>query len=184
MNAVFLRHVALGTQKKCAALPVVLGDGDVGFEVAAQSGAGNRRSLSRSDAPVAGVSGRDARGEASPSEALTEEEEKALLKKRREAEKARLKAYKERLERPINGYVFEPDSLLAQPDSMSLLRFTRGVHFADSLKYGLSDSIQAQWAGWITGKRWYTITEIHLILMAIRFISGADRGSFGISDWG
>jgi hypothetical protein len=122
------------------------------FEVAAQSGAGNRRSLSRSDAPVSAVSGRDARGDASPSEALTEEEEKALLKKRREAEKARLKAYKERLERPINGYVFEPDSLLAQPDSMSLLRFTRGVHFADSLKYGLSDSIQAQWAGVDHGK--------------------------------
>ena len=38
----------------------------------------------------------------------TEEEEKALLKKQREAEKARLKAYKERLKRPINGYVFEP----------------------------------------------------------------------------
>lgn len=153
-------------------------------EVAAQSGAGNRRPLSRAEAPVGAVSGRDARGDASPSEALTEEEEKALLKKQREAEMARLKAYKERLKRPINGYVFEPDSLLARPDSLSLLKFTGGVHFLDSLKSGLSDSLQAQWAG-VDHKKTVVYNyrdPFDPYGNPIYFRRG--RGSFGISDWG
>ena len=82
------------------------------FEVAAKNGSVKRRPLSRAWAPVGAVSGRDARGDASPSEALTEEDAKALWKKQLEAENARLRAYKELLKRPINGYVFEPDSLL------------------------------------------------------------------------
>lgn len=64
------------------------------------------------------------------------EEEKARVK----AIKAAQKAYRERLKHPINGVIFEPDSLRMAPDSLAILRFTRGVHFADSLKRGLMDS--------------------------------------------
>lgn len=70
-------------------------------------------------------------------------EEKAKLEEVQKARKAAMKAWKERLKRPVNGYVFEPDSLLSRPDSLSILRFTNGVHFLDSIKAGKLDSVTA-----------------------------------------
>lgn len=69
-----------------------------------------------------------------------EEDEKA----RQKAIKAAQKAYRERLKYPINGVVFERDSLNTPPDSWAVLRFTRGVYFADSLKRGDMDSVLGQ----------------------------------------
>lgn len=51
------------------------------------------------------------------------------------------KAYRARLKRPINGCIFEPDSLSARPDSLALIKFTRGVHFLDSIKQGKLDTV-------------------------------------------
>ena len=61
-------------------------------------------------------------------------------REREKAEKVARNSYRTRLKRPINGVIFEPDSLQNVPDSMGILRFTRGVHFADSLKSGRFDS--------------------------------------------
>ena len=44
----------------------------------------------------------------------------------------------------VNGFIFEPDSLGARPDSFAILRFTKGVRFLDSLKGGKLDSVSAQ----------------------------------------
>lgn len=67
-------------------------------------------------------------------------------KEREKARKAAQKAYRERLKRPINGFIFEPDSLESIPDSVAMVRFTRGVHFADSIKQGKFDSLVSQLA--------------------------------------
>lgn len=71
----------------------------------------------------------------------TENGGEATEKAFQEVQKARLKAFRERLKRPINGYIFQVDSLSIVPDSFSIIRFTRGVHFADSLKMNHWDSI-------------------------------------------
>jgi hypothetical protein len=103
-------------------------------------------------AVVLGISGK-LLGEAAParsvaSEAkLEREKEKEEARKKEELQKARkaaLKAWRERLKRPVNGYVFEPDSLQTRPDSISIVKFTNGVHFLDSLKGGKLDSVTAQ----------------------------------------
>ena len=73
-------------------------------------------------------------------EGLSEKEKRAKAKAMEENRKAQVKFYRERLKRPINGYIFEPDSLDTRPDSISIVRFTRGVHFLDSVKAGLMDS--------------------------------------------
>ena len=84
------------------------------------------------------------RGEAR-SNASSEEADEADKKKAAEkARKAALKAWRERLKRPVNGFVFEPDSLAVRPDSLSIVKFTQGVHFLDSLKGGQLDSVTAQ----------------------------------------
>lgn len=75
-----------------------------------------------------------------PGEGVSAEE---TLKAQIKAQKAAEKAYRERLKRPINGYIFEPDSFQERPDSLALVRFTRGVHFADSLTSGKFDSVIA-----------------------------------------
>lgn len=59
---------------------------------------------------------------------------------REKARKAAQKAYLERLKYPINGIVFSKDSLATPPDTWAVLRFTKAVHFADSLKRGQLDS--------------------------------------------
>jgi hypothetical protein len=65
----------------------------------------------------------------------------AEQKEREKARKAAQKAYRERLKRPINGVIFEPDSLNSRPDSASMARFARGVHFSDSIMQGKFDSV-------------------------------------------
>jgi hypothetical protein len=73
------------------------------------------------------------------------EKEDALKQKELQKErKAALKAWRERLKRPVNGFVFEPDSLGVRPDSLLMVKFTNGVHFLDSLKGGKLDSVSAQ----------------------------------------
>jgi len=62
----------------------------------------------------------------------------------RKARKAGLKVWRERLKRPINGFIFEPDSMVSRPDSLLVVKFTKGVHFLDSLKGGKLDSLTAQ----------------------------------------
>ncbi len=74
-------------------------------------------------------------------------------KEREKARKAAQKAYRERLKRPINGFIFEPDSLGARPDSLAMVKFTKGVHFADSLKRGDMDSIVATLSAVNHGKK-------------------------------
>jgi len=75
-----------------------------------------------------------------------EKEKEEVLKKEesQKARKAAMKAWRDRLKRPINGFVFEPDSLGARPDSLTVVKFTNGVHFMDSLKGGKLDSVSAQ----------------------------------------
>ncbi|PHX76554.1 MAG: hypothetical protein CK543_05880 [Flavobacteriales bacterium] len=71
--------------------------------------------------------------------------EEALKKEEsQKARKAALKAWRERLKRPINGFIFEPDSMVSRQDSFAILRFTKGVRFLDSLKGGKLDSLTAQ----------------------------------------
>ena len=84
---------------------------------------------------------------ATAADSLKSEKEKEKALKHEESQKARkgaLKAWRERLKRPINGFVFEPDSLRARPDSLTVVKFTNGVHFMDSLKGGKLDSASAQ----------------------------------------
>ena len=84
---------------------------------------------------------------ATAADSLKSEKEKEKALKHEESQKARkgaLKAWRERLKRPINGFVFEPDSLGARPDSLTVVKFTNGVHFLDSLKGGKLDSASAQ----------------------------------------
>ena len=80
----------------------------------------------------------------SKSEREKEKEEALKKEESQKARKAALKAWRERLKRPVNGFVFEPDSLGARPDSLALVKFTNGVHFLDSLKGGKLDSVSAQ----------------------------------------
>ena len=83
--------------------------------------------------------------EAKSKSQMEKEKEEALKKEEsQKARKAALKAWRERLKRPVNGFVFEPDSLGARPDSFAILRFTKGVRFLDSLKGGKLDSVTAQ----------------------------------------
>ncbi len=90
---------------------------------------------------------RSERAAAADSLKSEKEKEKEEALKQEESQKARkvaLKAWRERLKRPVNGFVFEPDSLGARPDSFAILRFTKGVRFLDSLKGGKLDSVSAQ----------------------------------------
>ena len=83
--------------------------------------------------------------EAKSKSQMEKEKEEALKKEEsQKARKAALKAWRERLKRPVNGFVFEPDSLGARPDSFAILRFTKGVRFLDSLKGGKLDSLTSQ----------------------------------------
>lgn len=78
---------------------------------------------------------------------LKSEKQKGEALKKEESQKARkaaLKAWRERLKRPINGFIFEPDSMVSRPDSFAILRFTKGVRFLDSLKGGKLYSLTAQ----------------------------------------
>lgn len=78
---------------------------------------------------------RRAASEAKSEREKEKEKEEALKKEEsQKARKAALRAWRERLKRPVNGYVFEPDSLETRPDSISIVKFTNGVHFLDSLK--------------------------------------------------
>lgn len=72
---------------------------------------------------------------------LFAEESDDVAKAREKEYKAAQKAYRARLKRPINGYIFEPDSLEARPDSAAMVKFTRNVHFLDSIKQGKLDSV-------------------------------------------
>lgn len=88
---------------------------------------------------------RRAASEAKSEREKEKEKEEALKKEEsQKARKAALRAWRERLKRPVNGYVFEPDSLETRPDSISIVKFTNGVHFLDSLKGGKLDSVTAQ----------------------------------------
>ena len=80
----------------------------------------------------------------SKSEREKEKEEALKKEESQKARKAALKAWRERLKRPVNGFVFEPDSFGARPDSFAILRFTKGVRFLDSLKGGKLDSLTSQ----------------------------------------
>ena len=80
----------------------------------------------------------------SKSEREKEKEEALKKEESQKARKAALEAWRERLKRPVNGVVFEPDSFGARPDSLALVKFTNGVHFLDSLKGGKLDSVSAQ----------------------------------------
>ena len=84
------------------------------------------------------------RGEARRNASSEEADEADKKKAAEKARKAALKAWRERLKRPVNGFVFEPDSLAVRPDSLSIVKFTQGVHFLDSLKGGQLDSVTAQ----------------------------------------
>lgn len=84
------------------------------------------------------------RGEAQRNASSEEADEADKKKAAEKARKAALKAWRERLKRPVNGFVFEPDSLAVRPDSLSIVKFTQGVHFLDSLKGGQLDSVTAQ----------------------------------------
>ncbi len=88
---------------------------------------------------------RSERAAAEPKLKSEKEKEESLKKEEsQKARKAALKAWRERLKRPINGFIFEPDSMVSRPDSFAILRFTKGVRFLDSLKGGKLDSLTAQ----------------------------------------
>ena len=106
-------------------------------------------------------------------------------REREKAEKVARSSYRTRLKRPINGVIFEPDSLQNVPDSMGILRFTRGVHFADSLKSGRFDSAILAMQTIDHGKKvTFNITAILTTLIKTQHTIAGDRESFGILAWG
>ena len=120
----------------------------LGQGVAANRSASNQtvtQSAARRAAAESTIRSERTAAEAKSKSQMEKEKEEALKKEEsQKARKAALKAWRERLKRPVNGFVFEPDSLGARPDSFAILRFTNGVHFLDSLKGGKLDSVTAQ----------------------------------------
>ncbi len=120
----------------------------LGQGVAANRSASNQivtQSAARRAAAESTIRSERTAAEAKSKSQMEKEKEEALKKEEsQKARKAALKAWRERLKRPVNGFVFEPDSLGARPDSFAILRFTKGVRFLDSLKGGKLDSVTAQ----------------------------------------
>ena len=120
----------------------------LGQGVAANRSASNQtvtQSAARRAAAESTIRSERTAAEAKSKSQMEKEKEEALKKEEsQKARKAALKAWRERLKRPVNGFVFEPDSLGARPDSLALVKFTNGVHFLDSLKGGKLDSVSAQ----------------------------------------
>ncbi|MCX6176872.1 MAG: DUF4271 domain-containing protein [Bacteroidetes bacterium] len=120
----------------------------LGQGVAANRSASNQtvtQSAARRAAAESKIRSERTAAEAKSKSQMEKEKEEALKKEEsQKARKAALKAWRERLKRPVNGFVFEPDSLGARPDSFAILRFTKGVRFLDSLKGGKLDSVTAQ----------------------------------------
>ena len=120
----------------------------LGQGVAANRSASNQtvtQSAARRAAAESTIRSERTAAEAKSKSQMEKEKEEALKKEEsQKARKAALKAWRERLKRPVNGFVFEPDSLGARPDSFAILRFTKGVRFLDSLKGGKWDSVTAQ----------------------------------------
>ena len=120
----------------------------LGQGVAANRSASNQtvtQSAARRAAAESKIRSERTAAESKSKSQMEKEKEEALKKEEsQKARKAALKAWRERLKRPVNGFVFEPDSLGARPDSFAILRFTKGVRFLDSLKGGKLDSVTAQ----------------------------------------
>lgn len=84
----------------------------------------------------------------------------------------------------VNGFVFEPDSLGARPDSVALLKFTNGVHFLDSLKGGKLDSVSAQISRIDYGSKGKYNYRDPFDPYNNQVFYRHGQGSFGFSDWG